>query len=158
MIDLKEKTDDANRLEIPEIKENVSSESKEEQQIAIPKKKSKKWVIISIIIMAIILLIFSTIFAIININNKKIVKGISIENIDISNLTVEETTNLLNEMIEKNKENEIIFKYKEVETPITYEALEVEFNVNEIIEKIYKVGREKNIFEDNFEILSTWIN
>ena len=158
MIDLKEKTDDANRLEIPEIKENVSSESKEEQQIAIPKKKSKKWVIISIIIIAIILLIFSTIFAIININNKKIVKGISIENIDISNLTVEETTNLLNEMIEKNKENEIIFKYKEVETPITYEALEVEFNVNEIIEKIYKVGREKNIFEDNFEILSTWIN
>ena len=59
MIDLKEKTDDENRLEIPEIKENVSSESKEEQQIAIPKKKSKKWVIISIIIMAIILLIFS---------------------------------------------------------------------------------------------------
>ena len=153
MVDLKEKTDDVKELEVPEIKEN-----KEEQQIAIPKKKSKKWIIISIIIMVIILLIFSTIFALINIGNKKIIKGISIENIDVSNLTMEEATNLLNEISSKYKENEIIFKYKEVETPITYEALEVEFNVKEIVEKAYKVGRGNNIFKNNFDILSTWIN
>ena len=157
MIDLKEKTDEVKELEIPEIKEEVT-ENKYEQQITIPKTKSKKWIIISIIIMAIILLIFSTIFALINIGNKKIVKGISIENIDMSNLTIEEATKVLEEISSKDKENEIIFKYKEVETPITYEALEVEFNIKEIVEKAYKIGRGSNIFKNNFEILSTWIN
>lgn len=157
MINLKEKTDEAKKLEIPEIKEEVT-ENKYEQQITIPKTRSKKWIIISIIIMAIILLIFSTIFALINIGNKKIVKGISIENIDMSNLTIEEATKVLEEISSKDKENEIIFKYKEVETPITYEALEVEFNIKEIVEKAYKIGRGSNIFKNNFEILSTWIN
>ena len=155
MVELEEKTNDIEELKIPEIKEN---ESQEEQQIIIPKKKSKKWIIISILIMAVILLIFSTIFAIINIGNKGIIKGISIENIDVSNMTIEEATNLLEEIINKDKENEIIFKYKEVEIPITYEALEVEFNIKDVVEKAYKIGRDSNILKNNFEILSTWIN
>ncbi len=155
MVELEEKTNDIEELKIPEIKEN---ESQEKQQIIIPKKKSKKWIIISILIMAVILLIFSTIFAIINIGNKGIIKGISIENIDVSNMTIEEATNLLEEIINKDKENEIIFKYKEVEIPITYEALEVEFNIKDVVEKAYKIGRNSNILKNNFEILSTWIN
>ena len=155
MVELEEKTNDIEELKIPEIKEN---ESQEKQQIIIPKKKSKKWIIISILIMAVILLIFSTIFAIINIGNKGIIKGISIENIDVSNMTIEEATNLLEEIINKDKENEIIFKYKEVEIPITYEALEVEFNIKDVVEKAYKIGRDSNILKNNFEILSTWIN
>ena len=155
MVELEEKTKDIEKLKIPEIKEN---ESQEKQQIIIPKKKSKKWIIISILIMAVILLIFSTIFAIINIGNKGIIKGISIENIDVSNMTIEEATNLLEEIINKDKENEIIFKYKEVEIPITYEALEVEFNIKDVVEKAYKIGRDSNILKNNFEILSTWIN
>ena len=155
MVEIEEKTKDIEELKIPEIKEN---ESQEKQQIIIPKKKSKKWIIISILIMAVILLIFSTIFAIINIGNKGIIKGISIENIDVSNMTIEEATNLLEEIINKDKENEIIFKYKEVEIPITYEALEVEFNIKDVVEKAYKIGRDSNILKNNFEILSTWIN
>ena len=155
MVELEEKTNDIEELKIPEIKEN---ESQEEQQIIIPKKKSKKWIIIASFMMIVILLIFSTIFALINIGNKRIIKGISIENIDVSNMTIEEATNLLEEIINKDKENEIIFKYKEVETPITYDALEVEFNIKEVVEKAYKIGRDSNIFKNNFEILSTWIN
>lgn len=155
MVELEEKTNDIEELKIPEIKEN---ESQEEQQIIIPKKKSKKWIIISSFMMIVILLIFSTIFALINIGNKRIIKGISIENIDVSNMTIEEATNLLEEIINKDKENEIIFKYKEVEIPITYDALEVEFNIKEVVEKAYKIGRDSNIFKNNFEILSTWIN
>ena len=157
MVELKDETNMIKELEIPEIKRK-ENENTDEQQITIPKKKSKKWIIISIIIMTFILLVFSMIFAIINIGNKRIIKGISIENIDVSNLTIEEATNLLEEISNKNKENEIIFKYKEVETPITYEALEVEFNIKEMVEKAYKIGRDNNIFKNNFEILSTWIN
>ena len=135
MIDLKEKTDDIKELEIPEIKNENNEENIDNQQIVVTEKKSKKWIIISSLIIVIILLIFSTIFALINIGNKKIIKGILIENIDVSNLTIEEANSLLNEITDKEKENEIIFKYKEVETPITYEALEVEFDIKEKVEK-----------------------
>lgn len=158
MVDLEEKTNEVKELEIPEIKNENIEENNEEQQVIIPKKKKGKWIVISILIMLIILLIFSTIFALINIGNKKILKGIMIENIDISNLTIEEAENLLEEIVNKDKENEIIFKYKEVETPITYEALEVEFDIKEKIEQAYTIGRNGNIFKNNFEILSTWIN
>ena len=158
MIDLKEKTDDIKELEIPEIKNENNEENIDNQQIVVTEKKSKKWIIISSFIIVIILLIFSTIFALINIGNKKIIKGILIENIDVSNLTIEEANSLLNEITDKEKENEIIFKYKEVETPITYEALEVEFDIKEKVEKAYQVGRGSNIIKNNFEILSTWIN
>ena len=143
MIDLKEKTDDIKELEIPEIKKENNEENIDNQQIVVTEKKSKKWIIISSLII-VILLIFSTIFALINIGNKKIIKGILIENIDVSNLTIEEANSLLNEITDKENENEIIFKYKEVETPITYEALEVEFDIKEKVEKAYHVGRGSN--------------
>lgn len=158
MVDLKEKTNDVKELEIPEIKEENKEVNNDGQQIVITHKKSKKWIIISMIIMIIILLFFSTIFALINLESKKIVKGILIENIDVSNLTIEEATSILEEIANKDKENEIIFKYKEVENPVTYEALEVEFNIKEKIEQAYQIGRSNNIFKSNFEILSTWIN
>lgn len=62
-------------------------------------------------------------------------------------MTIEEANSLLNEITDKEKENEIIFKYKEVETPITYEALEVEFDIKEKVEKAYQVGRGSNIIK-----------
>ena len=158
MVDLKEKTNDANELEIPEIKEENKEIDNDEQQIVITQKKSKKWIILSIIIMLIILLFFSTIFALINLESKKIVKGIMIEDIDVSNLTIEEATSVLEKIANKDKENEIIFKYKGVENPVTYEALEVEFDIKEKIKQAYQIGRSNNIFKSNFEILSTWIN
>lgn len=71
MIDLKEKTDDIKELEIPEIKNENNEENIDNQQIVVTEKKSKKWIIISSLIIVIILLIFSTIFALINIGNKK---------------------------------------------------------------------------------------
>ncbi len=74
MIDLKEKTDDIKELEIPEIKNENNEENIDNQQIVVTEKKSKKWIIISSLIIVIILLIFSTIFALINIGNKKIIK------------------------------------------------------------------------------------
>ena len=41
-------------------------------------------------------------------------------------------------------QNEIVFKYKEIETPITYEALEVNFDIESAIKEAY---REFDTFE-----------
>ena len=140
------------------IQEETENQNIEEQSLIVEKKKSKIGIIIGIVILAVILLTLSTIFAIINANSNKIVKGIFIENIDVSNLTKEEAKNVLTELAEKAKQNEIVFKYKEMETPITYEALEVSFDIDKTVEEAYEVGRKDNIFKNNFEILKTWIN
>ncbi len=55
-------------------------------------------IIISTILIALVLIIgiFCTIFSIINMNNTKIIKGVAINNIDVSELTKEEAKEKLN--------------------------------------------------------------
>lgn len=145
-------------LEIDEKTEN--NEKQENITIDTHSKKNKIGLIIGIIILVLIflLLILSTIFALINSKSNKIVKGIYIENVDMSDITEEEAKNILTELAEKTKKNEILFKYKEIETPITYEALEVNFDIDSAIKDAYSLGRKGNIFQNNFDILKTWIN
>ena len=145
-------------LEIDEKTEN--NEKQENITIDTHRKKNKIGLIIGIIILVLIflLLILSTIFALINSKSNKIVKGIYIENVDMSDITEEEAKNILTELAEKTKKNEILFKYKEIETPITYEALEVNFDIDSAIKDAYSLGRKGNIFQNNFDILKTWIN
>lgn len=145
-------------LEIDEKTEN--NEKQENITIDTHRKKNKIGLIIGIIILVLIflLLILSTIFALINSRSNKLVKGIYIENVDMSNITEEEAKNILTELAEKTKKNEILFKYKEIETPITYEALEVNFDIDSAIKDAYSLGRKGNIFQNNFDILKTWIN
>ena len=145
-------------LEIDEKTEN--NEKQENITIDTHSKKNKIGLIIGIIILVLIflLLILSTIFALINSRSNKLVKGIYIENVDMSDITEEEDKNILTELAEKTKKNEILFKYKEIETPITYEALEVNFDIDSAIKDAYSLGRKGNIFQNNFDILKTWIN
>ena len=158
MVELENDNKETKNEVISNIQEETENSNIEEQSLIVEKKKSKIGIIIGIVILAVILLTLSTIFAIINANSNKIVKGIFIENIDVSNLTKEEAKNVLTELAEKAKQNEIVFKYKEMETPITYEALEVSFDIDKTVEEAYEVGRKDNIFKNNFEILKTWIN
>ena len=162
MINVEEKNAEEQQLVDLEINTNKENNEKTENIIITDKnnKKSKVWIIVSVIIilLIILMLILSTIFAIINSRTNKIVKGIYIENVDVSNITEEEAKNILTELSDKTKQNEILFKYKEIETPITYEALEVNFDIDSAIKEAYSLGRSGNIFQNNFEILKTWIN
>ena len=162
MINVEEKNTEEQKQVDLEINTKTENNEKIENIIITDKnnKKSKVWIIVSIIILLllILMLILSTIFAIINSRTNKIVKGIYIENVDVSNITEEEAKSILTELSDKTKQNEILFKYKEIETPITYEALEVNFNIDSAIKEAYSLGRSGNIFQNNFEILKTWIN
>ena len=162
MINVEEKNAEEQKQVDLEINTKKENNEKTENIIITDKnnKKSKVWIIVSVIILLLIILmlILSTIFAIINSRTNKIVKGIYIENVDVSNITEEEAKNILTELSDKTKQNEILFKYKEIETPITYEALEVNFDIDSAIKEAYSLGRSGNIFQNNFEILKTWIN
>ena len=162
MINVEEKNAEEQKQVDLEINTKTENNEKTENIIITDKnnKKSKVWIIVSVIILLLIILmlILSTIFAIINSRTNKIVKGIYIENVDVSNITEEEAKSILTELSDKTKQNEILFKYKEIETPITYEALEVNYDIDSAIKEAYSLGRSGNIFQNNFEILKTWIN
>ena len=123
------------------------------------KSKSIKTNIILIVIGVLVVLtaLLSTIFAILNIGNDKIMKGISIGNIDVSNLTKEDANKALSEIYLSNQENKIFLTYEDFETTITYQTLEVNYQIENAIETAYNIGRDGNVFKDNYNILKSWL-
>lgn len=104
-----------------------------------------------------ILLLLSTIFALTNSFNEKIISGVHINKIDVSDLTINEAYDKLKEELEKNVKSNINVKYEEYETTISLEQLEVKYDVINAVNEAYKIGRNKNIVISNYEIIKTKI-
>ena len=144
-------------------KTNTEQDIKEENQFQFKKvktnKKSHKYAILVTIAIVILIAvaILSTIFALINSNNNKILNKISIRNILVEGLTEEEAIKMLQEKFEQEKNTEILLKINEETYAITPEQIEVQYNVEKAVEQAYKIGRDGNIFQNNFEILEAMI-
>ena len=121
-----------------------------------PKKRGKKIAILlgSIIILA---LFFSTIFALVNMNNQKMMSGITIKGIDVSGLSKEEAKAKLETIYSEKMGTEIHLKYNEYESSLNPTLMEVSYDVDKAVEEAYKIGREGNIFINNYQILFTLI-
>lgn len=120
--------------------------------------KNKKWIIPSIILILIIsIAFFSTIFALVNIGNSKIISGISISGIDVSGLTREEAIAKMQTIYESKKEKEIEVKYEEYETTLNPTLMEVNYEIEKAVDEAYLFGRQNNIFINNYEILFSLI-
>ena len=117
--------------------------------------KRKKIITISSITVSILLviLIFSTAFALFNTTNNKIVKGITINNIEINGLTEEEAENKVKEEIQKKLEKDIFFKTQDFESSIKLSQIETNYNIKDAVQKAYNIGRDGNIFSNNFAIV-----
>lgn len=141
--------------------EEVEKEDEQKvKQAEIKSKKSKKLVNISItvVVIFIAIMIFSIIFALININNTKILGGISILGIDVSNLTVEEAKERVNDAIQAkftNEKDSIVLKHNELETSVNANTFNAKFDVDTAIADAYNIGRKGNIITNNYDILST---
>ena len=129
----------------------------EEKKDLVLKKTHKKNILIIAIILIVIILILSMIFAVINIWNSKILKGVSVGGIDISNKTPEEAEQVLNEICNSKAEKQIYLTYNEYETSVTYKSLEVDYQIKNAVKEAYNIGREDNIFKNNVDILKAWI-
>ena len=147
---------DINKTEIKE--EEKKQETYKFKKASTPKKKHKFAVIaVVLIVLAILVLILSTIFALINSSNNKILSGISIKNTLVEGLTEEEASVVLNEKLENEKTREILLKINEETFSITPEQIGVQYNIEKAIEEAYKIGRDGNIFQNNFEILKSML-
>ena len=106
-------------------------------------KKKRKWVIPVVIlaILVITMMFASTIFALLNLNNEKIISGVSIVGIDVSGLTKEEAKAKITEVYQPKKETEITIEYEDFETTINPTVIEVDYKVEEAVEEAFLTGR-----------------
>ena len=138
--------------------ENVLKEEvKERIKTYEVKSKNNKIVIASICVGTVFLLalIFSTIFALINLNNVNIISGIKVNGIEISNLSKEEAIKKLNEQANEKLEGDILIRAEDFEYGIKLSQIETKYNVEKALEEAYNTGRRGNIFTNNYEILKT---
>lgn len=119
-----------------------------------PKKGASKVSTIILIILVIAITLFCTIFALLNINNNKILKNISILGVDVSNLTVEEAKEKLNNHIEERLTTEIIMKHGDENYMLPPRSIDAAFDIENAVNQAYMIGRSGNIIQNNFEILS----
>lgn len=137
---------------IDELQKNKEEKKTNNKDI---KNKRKKITSISIIIsiIFIFIIVLSTIFALININNNNIISGVKIEGIDVSGLSREEAKAKIETVYNEKIQKDIILKYEEYDTAINPELLETKYDIENAIEDAISIGKNSNIFVNNYNIL-----
>lgn len=139
-----------NAKEIKEKKEDINS--KKEKHI-----KNKNILVLTVVAtISAILLIFSTIFALLNLGKRTIAKGVSIKGIDVSNLTVEEATNKINEAINVELLLGINLVYGD-DYAIDFDANQIQYtyDISSAVKQAYQIGKNENIIFNNYALIGT---
>lgn len=140
--------------------EEVIKEVKTKKEIAkhwdkFDNKKDDKKIFIIIAIILIVLGILSTGFALVNVNNENMMAGVTINGVNVQGLNKEEAKKLIEEKIQEKTNNEVKIYVDDEEKSVLLSQIDLTYNVEKAIEEAYKIGREKNIFVNNFEILKS---
>ena len=139
-----------------EEKKNQKKKDKENKTGKTQTKKIKK-IVISIVIVAIVALLFSTVFALTNINNEKIISGVTIKGVEVSGLTKEEAMAKLETVYSEKINNNIMLQYQDLESELNPTLMEVNYDIEKAVNEAYSLGRDGNIFINNYNILGTLI-
>lgn len=155
---IEEKKSNPNNQKFEKVEKKNKKVKKDVKDMTPSEYKKKKWLIPSIIVIVIIVAIFiSTIFALVNMNNEKIISGISISGIDVSGLSKEEAIAKMTTIYQEKKEKEIGIQYEDYETTLNPTVMGVNYEIEQAVEEAYLVGKEDNIFMNNYNILFTLI-
>ncbi len=144
-----------NKKEEKKVVNNINTEEFFEEK----KKKKRKAVFIAFVtfIILVIILCFSTIFAILGSFKTTIARGVSINGVDISNLTYEEVKQKMIEVIEVQMAPEIELIYADYHYTVKLEDINYEYDLLTALEKAYNVGKTGNIIENNYSLIKTAI-
>lgn len=148
---------DSKNIEKNENKEQEkNNELDKEPKIETKNKKNKILIItFTTISILIIIMLLSSIFALLNMNNNKVIKGITINQINIEDLTKEEAIEKINEKVNNKIEKDINITYNDFNYSIKLSQIELQYKVEDAVENAYNIGRSNNIFVDNYAILKT---
>ncbi len=149
--------------EIEEKKETISDEKFEEniQKKVIEKlgnNHKKKILLITTIIVLIAICVISTIFSVIYMGKDVIVPNIYIGSINIGGLTKEEAKDKILKIYEEKATKDIRASLKDYEQIIKTEMVEFVADVSKAVDNAYMIGRNGNIIENNYTIISRYFN
>ena len=135
--------------------ENVKHQEKAKKvdETETKKENRKVWIVLPIVL--IVLLFLSTIFAILNINNTNVVNGVFIEDIEVSNLSKEQLSKIVQDKINFIENIEIY--YGEYSEAVKLEDLGIKVNASQSINQAISIGKSNNIVIDNFNILKSML-
>lgn len=152
----KEKNKEENENKKDDDTKKTTQDSKE-----ITKKNVKKYyklIIISSIFLVFFFLI-SVIFAVITVNTTTYISGITIKGINISGMEINQAKEKIEEIIEKELKSTINLKYKnQTLVAIKPEEIDFSYELNKNLKEAYEIGRNGNIFKNNYEIIFTAIS
>lgn len=135
-------------------KKKTQSKADEYMQSLIDKrKKALKAIYILCIILAIVL-IFSTTFGLVIKGNNKILKNVSIQNINVGNQTKQQAVNILNEKYEKLRQETVECTSVNYKKEIKIEDIELDVKTEKSVEQAFLIGRNSNLLKNNYKVLS----
>ena len=109
---------------------------------------------ISLIIIAILIIAF-IIFTGYNALNQNIISGVHIKNIDVSNMSKSDAKDTIESYIANSLPEEITLKHGDYQTTLSLSQIGVNFDVKNAVNNAYNIGRQGNLFLNNFYVLST---
>ena len=139
-------------------KEKAEDNKKKNEKKA--NKKGKQRILIALLIFVILFLIatiFSTLFAVINMNTNKIINNVSVNGIDVSNLTKQEALEKLQNQLNDEENNKVIIKHGEFTKEVSIADISGKFNVEYGVNNSFEIGRNDNIIKDNYKTIKTMI-
>ena len=78
--------------------------------------------------------------------NGKILNNVYVQDINLSDLTKEEATKKINSYIEQNNEFELFYNNESI--LVNKETLGVDYKVDELVDRAYSIGRDKDLITD----------
>lgn len=126
--------------------------------IPVYKQKSKSVLSISGMltgILIIIVLLILIIFTGYNMFNQNIVSGVSIKGIDVSNMSKSDAKYKLDNYLSEVLPQEIKVKHGDFEATLSTSQIAVEFDTKSATNQAFSIGRQGNIFENDFYVLSS---
>ena len=150
-----------------DVKESKKETKKKTDLVEMPKSEvliqeeqnAKSYKMINVTLIVILLIVFSFLYAFINMASNKMLRGISIENIDVSNLSYEEAKVKISEAIDLKLANESVLylegEENNFEEKILPSQINATYNIDEVLVKAYKLGRTPNILVNNYSIITT---
>ena len=146
-------------LKKEEISKTVEQEIESPIQEFTPVEKEKRNPLsilgILIFILITILVIVFLIFTGYNALNQNIVAGVHIKNVDVSNMSKSDARYKIENYITNTLPEEITLKHGDYQTTISLSQIGVSFDVKNAVNDAYNVGRQGNLFQNNFYVLST---
>lgn len=128
----------------------------------VPVYKQKSKSVLSIFgmltgILIIIVLLILIIFTGYNMFNQNIVSGVSIKGVDVSDMSKSDAKYKLDNYLSEVLPQEIKVKHGDFEATLSTSQIAVEFDTKSATNQAFSIGRQGNIFENDFYVLSSML-